>query len=491
MCDRIRLFADIDDDGLTHTLAAPADDGRAVCGVRVHRGCVGLGADGVPECADSEHPPCAFCISSNRLGDEIATGAPRDVRRQGGVPEAQSVGSEAALVLGLGSEGEGPHASLDLLMRCPACNGPTLFCGGDRICPGGLETFAEVAWVTKVRATCLGLVCTWGPAASFGGVLLRGARALDAGPPPRHIGALARFHRDPAPLAPEAVPLALEYLHSADLAPLSRLSALLRLHAAPWLSEIEALAASEALRPPLHPTPPGQLVGLVCSSCVDDLPPEASGWDVFRDAVGYDDAIYCSGCGALHPHPLPSVACGAPHPVGRCMGGAWGSRQACLAHEGQVLDDEGLCAEGRVLYDRTLEAFTRFGGRPSTAWQARIVTAMVRARRWGRDAQRQDNEIARAVVTSPALLPVFAAAAKANPEAAAALAEMLGAPIDVSQADPAVVAIMSGPKGLDGVIAAGKAALMRARDALFGEGKPSRDRALPTRRGRAGGTEGA
>jgi len=74
----------------------------------------------------------------------------------------------------------------------------------------------------------------------------------------------------------------------------------------------------------------------------------------------------------------------------------------------------------------------------------------------------------RAVVTSETFGPAFAALAAANPETAKVLERMAGAPIDVTIADPAILAEVSPHASLESVVAAGVDALKSVMPSLGG-----------------------
>jgi hypothetical protein len=84
------------------------------------------------------------------------------------------------------------------------------------------------------------------------------------------------------------------------------------------------------------------------------------------------------------------------------------------------------------------------------------------------NARIDDAAVARNVVTSPVLMPFFAALAASNPEAARDLAQIAGAPLDVNAADPSVLAAMNVGGGFAGILAAGRAALASLRASLGG-----------------------
>ena len=279
-----------------------------------------------------------------------------------------------------------PTVVLDVLTLCGACGGPAFFCGGDGVCPGGPEGLPDMVWMTKVRAVCVGTVLTQGSAAQFGGVLLRAALALRGGPPPRHGSELLWCRHRHRPLAPEAVALATEYLIEREVAPVSELSAFLRAHGAPWLTDMARDAMRAALLAPLARRGPDRLLAVLCGVCGD----RARGWEVLRDASEYDDAVRCPGCRSLHGHPLPRVPVGLPHPVSRCVGGAWGAPDKCAAHDGHPLDDEGLCPTGRAIYEQTWEAAQPIAAGTRDPSEVGVLRAMRRAQQWraGRDFVR-------------------------------------------------------------------------------------------------------
>ena len=355
---------------------------------------------------------------------------------------------------------------------CTLCGGPALLCGGTLRCTGGPGSARELRWLVAIRAVYAGLVLTRTIAALWGGALLRFARqlaggALASGSPPPSIAHLAAEHADPGCGGEGAVEagLALAYLEHGDLERLSWLSRLLREGQALWLADLAILAPRAALTTPLEPER-FALLAVLCDDCACGAPLPL---DQLYESVGtYDAAIRCPRCGALPDHPLPGVALGELHPVGRCVACARASSRSCIAHDGHELDAEGLCVEGRATFDRALLEVAQIG-RATTPFERDLVEALLRARRWALDSRLDEAAIARSIVTSPELMPFFAALAATNPEVGRDLAQIAGAPLDPAAADPSVQAAMTAGGGLAGIIANGKAAIEGLRDSLFGK----------------------
>ena len=154
-------------------------------------------------------------------------------------------------------------------------------------------------------------------------------------------------------------------------------------------------------------------------------------------------------------------------------------------HDDLELDGEGLCVEGRATFDRAVLEVAKLG-RASTPFERNLVQALVRARRQALNAKSDDDALARNLVTSPALMPFFAALAATNPDAGRDLAQIAGAPLDTEAADPSVLAAMTAGGGLAGIIAAGRAALTSLRAGLVGAPVLAPARSPPKRRKRKG-----
>lgn len=348
---------------------------------------------------------------------------------------------------------------------CTICGGPARLCGGNRCCTGGPTSALGRRWLTAIRAVYAGLVLTRTPAALWGGALLRFARqlaigALASGSPPPSIARLAAKHADPCGAVPGSVVagLALAYLQHGDLERLSELSRSLRDPRAPWLVGLGTLGPRAALTTPLE-REAFALFAVRCDKCASN--PALSLDQLYEDVATYDAAIRCSRCKALSKHPLPGVKIGEPHPVGRCLPGAGEAARACRVHDGHELDVEGLCVEGRATFNRAVLEVAKIG-RATTPFECDLVQALLRSRERSVSAVNawiDDDAVARGLVTSPKLMPFFAALAASDPEAARDLAQIAGAPLDTNAADPSVLAAMSGQASLAGMIANGKAVL--------------------------------
>jgi hypothetical protein len=237
---------------------------------------------------------------------------------------------------------------------CTLCRGPVLLCGGAQHCTGGPRSTLDLAWLVAIRAVYAGLVLTRTTAALWGGALLRLAGQLARGAlasPPAAMPHLAAKYADPACAVDAAVAarLALAYLEHGDLDRLSELSKALRESRAPWLSELALLGPRAALSSQFD-IERFALLAVRCDGCAGAAPILADRLYAYVDT--YDAAIGCPRCGAISAHPLPGVRIGPPHPVGRCMGGARSAARCCIAHEGDELDAEGLCVQGRATIHR-------------------------------------------------------------------------------------------------------------------------------------------
>ena len=377
------------------------------------------------------------------------------------------VNGSKALVVSAVSKDDGREASPG---NCTVCSGPARLCGGVQHCTGGPRSVLELQWLTAIRAVYAGLVLTRTLAALWGGALLRFAHqlalgALASGSPPASIARLAEEHADPGGAASGSVMagLALAYLHHGDLERLSELSRLLRDTRAPWLLELQIIGPLAALSTPLDPER-FPLFAVRCNDCADAaVRPHDR---LYERVATYDAAIRCPRCGALPAHPLPGVRIGEPHPVGRCLPGAGAAAQACRVHDGQELDVEGLCVEGRSTLLQAVLVGVKLDQKASTPFERDLMQALGRAHRITLKTRLDDAAVARAMVTSPVLMPFFAALAVANPEAGRDLAQIAGAPLDTDAADPTVLAAMSGGSGLAGLIANGRAAIAGLRASL-------------------------
>jgi hypothetical protein len=395
------------------------------------------------------------------VGKEAAVN-PRDARQP--VPEEVQVVSAVVVV-------DAPEAA-----ACTLCGGPARLCGGARRCTGFVGSPLGLRWLTALRAVYAGLVLTRTVAAQWGGTLLRFGRRLAAGEaPPRTIADVAGEVANPWSASPGvlAAEHALAYLRDGDLKRLSDLSQGLRQDRAPWLVDLAELAPRAAVATPLD-RERFALFAVLCDGCARrGLPLDA----LYENVGTYDDAIRCPRCGALPAHPLPGVRIGELHPVSRCVARTGDAERSCLTHPGGELDAEGLCVDGRATFDRALVEVSKID-RARTPFERDLVQAFVRARRLTLHARIDDAALARAVVTSPALMPFFAALAATHPEAAEDLAQIAGAPLDPDAADPTLRAAMSAGGGLAGLLVTGRAAL----ESLFGtprelaSGRPPRRR---------------
>lgn len=309
---------------------------------------------------------------------------------------------------------------------CLICGGPARLCGGASFCAGGPKSKRERRWLVAVRAVYAGLLLTTTPAALWGGTLLRLARLLAHGEPPPRILRVAAEYADPeCALAPtDAATFALAYLQHGDISSLQKLRPL-RDARAPWLAVLCALGRRAALTTPLE-AKGYALIAVACDACAaraDASTPlrRTSLRRLVAHVGSFDAAIRCPECAAVVPHPLPGIEIREPHPVGRCVGGA---TRRCMAHLGDELDAEGLCSEGRAVYGQAVAEIAGRTGSPG-ARDRDLVDALLRAQR--------------RPVLPPFLLPVFAALAKADPEAARALAHINGAPLDTEAADPDLI----------------------------------------------------
>lgn len=372
--------------------------------------------------------------------------------------DARQVDPQEALVVAAVVDDEPREAA-----ACTLCGGPARLCGGARRCTGFVGSPLELRWLTAIRAVYAGLVLTRTLGALWGGALLRLGRLLAAGEAaPQTIADVAGEVANPRRATPGvlAAERALAYLYDGDLERLSDLSRSLREDRAPWLVDLAEIGQRAATATPLD-RERFALFAVVCDDCASrGLPLDA----LYEDVGTYDDAIRCPRCGAVPAHPLPGAKLGEPHPVSRCLAGTGAGEGTCITHDGGQLDAEGLCVDGRAIFDQALVEVSNID-RARTPFERDLVQAFVRARRRSLNGRVDDAALARAVVTSPELMPFFAALAATNPEAAEDLAQIAGAPLDPDAADPAVRAAMSAGGGLAGLIASGKAAL----ESLFGK----------------------
>jgi hypothetical protein len=356
------------------------------------------------------------------------------------------------------------------LAICSSCGGLALFCGGAEVCPGPAPSDHDSRWLTAIRTLFAGLLLADTEAALWGGALVRFALRFGSGSPPQGIAEMAGARADPlcGVTGVEAARMALALLVERDVDAALDLQSVLGTAKAAWLGTIWHLAGRSARAAP-QDRARFSLVAVPCDDCAKNSPTSVLAG--FVPVGTYDAAIRCPTCGAVSRHPLPWVTVGEPHPVGRCVRGSK-THTFCLVHK-QELDAEGLCNEGREILGQAV-AHERAPGPKD----ADFLDALARARRLWIDG----GGLARAVVTSDTLGPVFAALAAANPETAKVLAQMAGAPLDLTMADPAILAQVSRHPSLDGVIADGVEVLTRALPSLrglLGEHAPKGTRLCP------------
>jgi hypothetical protein len=199
---------------------------------------------------------------------------------------------------------------------------------------------------------------------------------------------------------------------------------------------LSALAPRVALATPLEEeTFP--LIAVLCDDCARKARSKPSVPRLVAHVGTYDEAIRCPKCGDVPLHPLPRVDIGELHPVARCVRG---SSRRCMAHLGDELDADGLCPAGQVIYDQAVTEMSRRKGSP-TSRDRNLLDALLRAQR-------------RRPSLPQAFLPVFAALARADPEAARALEHIHGASLDTELADPELVDKLTPRPGLATVLTA-------------------------------------
>lgn len=306
---------------------------------------------------------------------------------------AQVVEASAALVVhaGVAEPSAGDRVAVETDIACTLCGGPAPLCGGVRRCTCPRVSEVALRWLTAIRCVYAGLMLTRTPAALWGGALLRVARRIVAGAlaPTPAILRLAE-HADPRCGIEGSAHLALAYVTQGDVAALEELSQVLRMARAPWLRDLWDLGPRAALSTPIDSERFG-LFAVPCDACGSVAPLE----ELFVPVSTYDAAIRCPLCLAVSAHPL-RVLWGEPHPVGRCIAV---TGEGCTTHEGRgELDAEGLCAEGRRVFDRGLVLLKQMG-RATTPYEVDLVDAMVRARRRQTDAQME--ELARTLAADP------------------------------------------------------------------------------------------
>jgi hypothetical protein len=145
----------------------------------------------------------------------------------------------------------------------------------------------------------------------------------------------------------------------------------------------------------------------------------------------------------LGPPSLPAklVAIAEPHAVGRCVPG---ETRSCLPHPGDELNADGLCSDGRAVYDAAVTELAGRGGSPARR-EGDLLDALLRAQR------RRSGWPA-------ALRLALAAIAAVDPEAARALTHVSGAPLDLA---PKLVEKLARGAGLSRLLAAVDSAVER------------------------------
>jgi hypothetical protein len=212
--------------------------------------------------------------------------------------------------------------------------------------------------------------------------------------PPAGIADVAAEHaplfRTPH-LSSVPVSRAVAYLEHEDLDRLWELRELVDLAVqesslSPWLDDL-LVGVRAALATPLDRVRVFPVFAVRCEKCwgTDARGPRRR---LFEHVETYDQAIRCPGCGEVPTHPLPGVKIGEPHPVGRCVGGAYGARSHCMAHEGYELDREGLCLEGRAVLARAVEEAVAMVHHDKPTDPA-LVDAVIRAQAIAQKAQHE------------------------------------------------------------------------------------------------------
>ncbi len=361
------------------------------------------------------------------------------------VVEAEVVEPDAEVLVVAGTEtGQRRQAyERPSLALCPGCGGAALLCGGADLCNAPTSE-DDLRWFTAIRSLYAGLLLGATEAALWGGALVRLARRIGAGTPPDRILDLMETAADPrSDLSPsEVTQMALKVLMARDLDAAFDLQCALGRARASWLGRIWHLADGAVRAVPMDGAR-FSLVATACDACARKAP---AMFAALVPVDTYDAAIRCPACDVVPRHPFPWIKVGEPHPIGRCTRGPI---NVCMVH-GQELDVDGLCAEGRSVLERAVVEERSPGPKDPV-----FLDAMARARRlW-----IEGGGLVRAVVTSEACGPAFAALAAANPETAKVLERMAGAPIDVTTADPAVLAQVTRHPSLSSVVAEGIAVL--------------------------------
>lgn len=325
-----------------------------------------------------------------------------------------------------------PQPPFDL---CGRCGGPAYLC--DRIaCEHDHAVDLDARdrlWLTAVRALMLGTFLCRTVASSYGGVLLRAARALvGASDPPPWDHLAGRLPHPGYELRRDAAAaLATAYLRDGDLAALSRLSASLYTTNDALLWRRRLAAEKAALSLPSEGAR-STLLALVCDDCAGE---HAAGESQRLEAAAtFDAAIECPRCRAPHKHPLPGLPIGRPHPVTRCTGGLAGDRRRCLIH-GELLGPEDVCGEG---FPALAKARAWAADRPEellSTWPD-LARALQRAQRMDRDRRLASGD--RIFHLHPGARGFFAAVAAMSPGAAAAIEKLTGAGLSVEEVDPEV-----------------------------------------------------
>jgi hypothetical protein len=184
------------------------------------------------------------------------------------------------------------------------------------------------------------------------------------------------------------------------------------------------------------------LFGVYCEGCAERGPNEWQGWGGFRDVDTFDEAVRCGRCDGAMRNPFDWKA-PAPHPVTRCLGGVWGHKSRCLAHDGLKLRGHPpLCTEGRRLLEHAL---TEVGIRRARGAEAPPLDREIHKRLMSALAHHHlltlDDKWADLMTNDRRGL--FAALAAHDPEMKQAFEEALGRPIDTSAANPTFLAALT------------------------------------------------
>jgi hypothetical protein len=348
-------------------------------------------------------------------------------------------------------------------LLCARCARPAFFClprsapgaedaGSYRVqaCEGepSFPTGAAGRWLTAVRLVQLGVRLTPCPAGAYGGVLLRAAFALVQGVSrPAGISAdawrwcstdaMSRF-------APDVV-LALDMLGASTQARRGlcrQIDEHYKRTEPTALEPFVQIANAAALASPWE-RQAWSFLAIYCDGCAGRG--AIGGWQDFRDVDTFDEAVRCAGCKRRTiPSPFGWKA-PMPHPVTRCLGGAWGDASRCVAHDGMPLTGgPPLCQEGRQLLEH---AITDLGIRRAPDVEVppldpevhdRLMTALSRHHLLLVD----DRDNWRTLLENDGR-GLFAAMAAHDPKMKQGLEKMLGRRIDTNAAKPMVLAAMT------------------------------------------------